>query len=105
MREGRKNGYEQREADRRVRRDIERQNMTRKERKEAKKREKKRLKAKRARNKEFARVTYVFVALFLVMMGYIGYFTVVKSKDIISSPYNPRLDSMADRVVREMMGL
>ena len=33
----RKNGYEQREADRRVRRDIERQNMTRKERKEAKK--------------------------------------------------------------------
>lgn len=57
-------------------------------------------KKKRARNKEFARVTYVFVALFLVMMSYIGYFTVEKSKDIISSPYNPRLDSMADRVVR-----
>ncbi len=36
MREGRKNGYEQREADRRMRQDIERQNMTRKERKEAK---------------------------------------------------------------------
>ena len=36
MREGRKNGYEQREADRRVRRDIERQNMTRKERKKQK---------------------------------------------------------------------
>lgn len=33
-------------------------------------------------------------------MGYIGYFNVVKSKDIISSPYNPRLDSMADRVTR-----
>lgn len=33
-------------------------------------------------------------------MGYIGYFNVVKSKDIINSPYNPRLDSMADRVVR-----
>ena len=31
----------------------------------------------RTTNKEFARVTYVFVALFLVMMGYIGYFTVV----------------------------
>ena len=64
MREGRKNGYEQREAERRMRQDIKRQNMTRKERKEAKKREKKRLKAKRARNKEFARVTYVFVGLF-----------------------------------------
>ena len=73
MREGRKNGYEQREADRRMRQDIKRQNMTRKERKEAKKREKKRLKAKRARNKEFARVTYVFVGLFLVLLGYIGY--------------------------------
>ena len=33
-------------------------------------------------------------------MGYIGYFTVVSSKDIIKSPYNPRLDSMADRVER-----
>lgn len=34
------------------------------------------------------------------MMGYIGYFTVEESGDIINSPYNPRLDSMADRVVR-----
>ncbi|MDO4312747.1 MAG: penicillin-binding transpeptidase domain-containing protein [Eubacteriales bacterium] len=33
-------------------------------------------------------------------MGYIGYFTVVDSREIINSPYNPRLDSMADRVVR-----
>ena len=40
------------------------------------------------------------MALFLVLMGYIGYFTVVESEDIISSAYNPRLDSMADRVVR-----
>ncbi len=51
-------------------------------------------------NKEFERVTYFFVALFLVMMGYIVYFNAVKSKDIINSPYNVRLDSMADRVVR-----
>ena len=100
MREGRKNGYEQREADRRVRRDIERQNMTRKERKEAKKREKKRLKAKRARNKEFARVTYVFVGLFLVLLGYIGYFQVKKSQEIIRSPYNARQNSNAKRVTR-----
>ncbi len=34
------------------------------------------------------------------MMGYIGYFNVVTGKEIINSPYNPRLDSMADRVVR-----
>ncbi len=34
------------------------------------------------------------------MMGYMVYFNVVKSKDIINSPYNVRLDSMADRVIR-----
>ena len=34
------------------------------------------------------------------MMGYIAYFQVVKSRDIIRSPYNARQDSYADRVVR-----
>ncbi len=34
------------------------------------------------------------------MMGYIVYFAAVKSKDIINSPYNVRLNSMAERVVR-----
>ena len=55
---------------------------------------------KKLSNREFARVTYLFVGLFLAMMGYLVYFNVVKSKDIINSPYNVRLDSMADRVVR-----
>lgn len=64
------------------------------------KKPKKAKKRKNAANKEFARVTYFFVALFLVMMGYIVYFNAVKSKDMINSPYNVRLDSMADRVVR-----
>lgn len=57
-------------------------------------------KDKKVSNKEFARVTYLFVALFLAMMGYLVYFNAVQSKDIINSPYNVRLDSMADRVVR-----
>ena len=34
------------------------------------------------------------------MMGYISYFNVVKSRDIISSPYNKRQDSYADRVIQ-----
>ena len=34
------------------------------------------------------------------MMAYIVYFNVVTSKEIINSPYNVRLDSMAERVVR-----
>lgn len=65
-----------------------------------KQKEKRKEKKKREVNKEFARVTYAFVALFLVLMGYIVYFSVVSSKEIVNSPYNPRLDSMADRVVR-----
>lgn len=59
-----------------------------------------RKKVKKVNNKEFAIVTYFFVALFLVMMGYIVYFNAVRSKEIINSPYNVRLDSMADRIVR-----
>lgn len=55
---------------------------------------------KKPSNKEFARVTYFFVCLFLFMMGYIVYFNAVKSKEIINSPYNVRLDFMSDRVVR-----
>ena len=34
------------------------------------------------------------------MMGYIVYFQVVKSEEIIRSPYNARQDAYADRVVR-----
>ena len=34
------------------------------------------------------------------MMGYIVYFQVVQSRDIIRSSYNARQDSYADRVVR-----
>lgn len=40
------------------------------------------------------------MTLFLILMGYIVYFNIEKSQEIINSPYNPRLDSMADRVVR-----
>lgn len=57
-------------------------------------------KQKKTDNKELVRVTYLFVGVFLAMVGYMVYFNVVRSKDIINSPYNVRLDSMADRVVR-----
>ena len=45
-------------------------------------------------------MTYLFVTLFLVLMGYIVYFNVVKSEKIINSPYNTRQDTFSDRVVR-----
>lgn len=100
MKEKRRNGYEQREADKKIKRAQEKREMSRKDRKEANKADRRKARKKRARNKEFARVTYVFVALFLVMMGYIAYFNVVRSRDVIRSPYNSRQDSYADRVVR-----
>ena len=40
------------------------------------------------------------MGLFIFMMGYIVYFQMVRSKDIINSAYNTRQDAMADRVVR-----
>ena len=100
MKERRKSGYEQREADRKLKRKQEIKQMSSGERKEVQREERNKARKKRARNKEFARVTYIFVILFIVMMGYISYFNVVKSRDVIRSPYNPRLDSYADRVIR-----
>lgn len=84
MRERKQDNYEMREDGKRSKR----------------KREKERQKKKKATNKEFARVTYLFVTLFLVLMGYIVYFNVVKSEKIINSPYNTRQDTFSDRVVR-----
>lgn len=100
MSERRKKSYEQNEAEKKLKKRIEKESMTKEERKEAKKKERRIAKKKRARNKEFARVTYVFVALFLGMMGYIVYWQAVKSPDIIKSAYNARQDSNAERVVR-----
>ena len=100
MKERKKKGYELREADRKLKQKEERRQMSKKEQKEARREDKRRKQKKRARNKEFARVTYVFVGLFLVMMGYLCYFNVVKSRDMIRNSHNARLDSLAERVVR-----
>lgn len=60
----------------------------------------KRQRSKRFRNKEFARVTYAFVVLFLALMCYIVYFNIVRAKTIVNSPYNQRQDAFADRIIR-----
>lgn len=38
--------------------------------------------------------------LFLALMGYIVYFTAVRAKDIVNSPYNARQDNFAEVVIR-----
>ncbi len=55
---------------------------------------------KRARNREFVVITYLFVAVFIMMMGYFAYFQVFKSEDFINSPYNTRQNTFAEHVVR-----
>ena len=113
MREEKKNNYEQRKKENNKRKPDANVRETRREshsktetpsvkkiRQNDRREEKRRTKKKKSTNKEFARVTYFFVALFLVMMGYLVYFNVVRSKEIINSPYNVRMDSLSERVVR-----
>lgn len=52
------------------------------------------------RNREFAVVTYLFLAIFLGMIAYFAYFQVEKSEAFINSPYNARQDAFADRIRR-----
>lgn len=52
------------------------------------------------KNRELLLITYLFVGLFLIAMGYFTYFQVIKSQDVINNPYNSRQNTFADRVVR-----
>ncbi len=45
-------------------------------------------------------ITYVFLAVFLMMIAYLVYFQVAKSDSIISSSYNSRQNLYAEHVVR-----
>lgn len=54
----------------------------------------------RVQNKEFARVTYFFVALFIALMVYLVYFTIIKAKLVVNSPYNQRQEIYASSVIR-----
>ena len=51
-------------------------------------------------NKEIGVITYLFIALFLVMLGYLGYFTQVRSKTIINNTYNKRQALLESRLIR-----
>ncbi len=57
-------------------------------------------KKRRSINKEFAIVTYVFLALFIGMTGYFIYFIQVKSDDFINNSYNARLNQLQNYAIR-----
>lgn len=52
------------------------------------------------KNREFVIITYMFVGLFILMMGYFAYYQICKSEDFINSPYNTRQDTFGEHVVR-----
>lgn len=70
------------------------------EAKQARALEKAEKKRKRAKNKPYTIVSYMFVAMFVSLIGYMVYFNVIKSEEFINSPYNTRQDTFADRVIR-----
>ena len=45
-------------------------------------------------------MTYLFVGLFALLIGYFVYFDVVLSPDVINNPYNSRQDALAECIVR-----
>lgn len=66
---------------------------------ERQKRQQKRNKSK-SNNKELSIVVYIFVGLFILLMGYFVFFNLVKSPSIINSSYNKRQDLFAKKVIR-----
>ena len=55
---------------------------------------------KKSKNHEMLYVAYTFLGIFLCLIGYFVYFQTVVSSNVITSPYNKRQDTFADRVVR-----
>lgn len=45
-------------------------------------------------------VVYIFVGLFVLMMGYFTYFLLIKRDDVVNSTYNLRHDVLSKRIIR-----
>lgn len=57
-------------------------------------------KRRRSLNVEASVITYVFLALFLMLIAYFVYFMAFKSEDFINNPANPRVKGFEKLVVR-----
>lgn len=61
-------------------------------------------KSKDAKNQSFNREilfsTYIFIGLFVVLMGYFSYFMIFKSEKVINNAYNKRDTLFTERIVR-----
>lgn len=52
------------------------------------------------RNKPILRVRWMFVAMFTVLTGYLLYFSILQSPDMVMNEYNPRLESLENSMLR-----
>lgn len=52
------------------------------------------------KNREFAVIMYLFLALFFALIAYFIYFQVVSSEDFINNPYNKRQEIFEEKIVR-----
>ena len=55
---------------------------------------------KSSQNREFAVVAYSFLAIFVLLMGYLIYFQAALSEQFINNPYNKRQELFEQQVVR-----
>ena len=51
-------------------------------------------------NRNILMIAYLIAGLFLGMCVYFGYFLQMESEDVINNPYNARLNSFEERVIR-----
>jgi peptidoglycan glycosyltransferase len=50
--------------------------------------------------KSIFNIVYIFLGLFVLMMGYFSYFLIARSNEVINSTYNKRQTVLAERIVR-----
>ncbi|OLR58735.1 peptidoglycan glycosyltransferase [Anaerostipes sp. 494a] len=55
---------------------------------------------KRRANRQILQITYIFVGLFLALIGYIIHFVAIDSKEVITDSHNLRLQELEKTVVR-----
>ena len=55
---------------------------------------------KKKERKTLFSVIYIFIGLFVLVVGYFSFFLLFRSKDIINSTYNRREEILSDRVIR-----
>lgn len=57
-------------------------------------------KKRKKANRQILQITYIFVILFLALIGYMAKFIIVDSSDVVANSHNKRQSAFAEKVVR-----